>query len=97
MITAASAYFHKNKLRGVAGVDIPMTDLLADVQYFNRAGPKSYAFLVEIKTGQVMSHPMLPTPESITEDPNTLHIFELEQGKEFKELFEEVKASGKLR
>lgn len=97
MVTAASAYFHRNKLRGVAGVDIPMTDLLSDVQYFNQAGPKSYAFLFHAKTGSTLSHPKLPTPEAITDDPNSVNILELEQGKEFKKLLEEVQRTGRLR
>ena len=97
MVTAASAYFHRNKLRGVAGVDIPMIDLLSDVQYFNQAGPKSYAFLFHAKTGHTLSHPKLPTPEAITEDPNSVNILELEQGKEFKKLLEEVQSTGRLR
>lgn len=97
MITAASAYFYDNALAGVAGVDIPMTDLLADVQYYNQAGPNTYAFLVAIKSGQVMSHPKLPKPESISEDPNSVNIFELEPGKEFKRLFDEVKETGEPR
>ena len=91
MITAARACFDNNKrLRGVAGVDIPMTDLLSDVLYFNQAGPKSYAFLVQTKTGHVLSHPLLPNPESISEDPNSLNILELEKGVQFKEFFAEV-------
>ena len=97
MVTAAIACFDGNKLRGVAGVDILMTDLLSDVQYFNQAGPKSYAFLFHAKTGNTMSHPKLPTPEAITEDPNSVNILELEQGKEFKKLIEEVQSTGQLR
>ena len=97
MVTAACAYFHGNQLRGVAGVDILMTDLLSDVQYFNQAGPKSYAFLFHAKTGYTLSHPNLPAPESITEAPNTVNILELEQGKEFKKLLEEVQKAGALR
>lgn len=97
MVTAASACFDGKKLRGVAGVDILMTDLLSDVQYFNQAGPKSYAFLFHAKTGNTMSHPKLPTPEAITEDPNSVNILELEQGKEFKKLIEEVQSTGQLR
>lgn len=97
MVTAASAYFHRNKLRGVAGVDIPMIDLLSDVQYFNKAGPKSYAFLFHSETGYTLSHPKLPTPETITEDPNSVNILELEQGKEFKKLLEDVRRTGRLR
>jgi len=97
MVTAASAYFHDNKLRGVAGVDIIMTDLLSDVQYFNQAGPKSYAFLFHAKTGFTLSHPSLPTPETINEDPNSVNILGLEQGKEFKTLMKEVQKTGRLR
>lgn len=97
MITAASAYFYDNALAGVAGVDIPMTDLLADVQYYNQAGPNTYAFLVAIKSGHVMSHPKLPKPESISEDPNSVNIFELEPGKEFRRLFDEVTETGEPR
>jgi len=74
-----------------------MTDLLSDVQYFNQAGPKSYAFLFHAKTGNTMSHPKLPTPEAISEDPNSVNILELEQGKEFKKLIEEVQSTGQLR
>ena len=94
MVTAASAYFHREKLRGVAGVDILMTDLLSDVQYFNKAGPKSYAFLFH-KSGYTLSHPKLPIPEAITEDPNSVNIVELEQGKEFKDLLAKVKKDGR--
>ena len=97
MVTAASAYFHGNKLRGVAGVDIVMTDMLSDVQYFNQAGPKSYAFLFHAKTGFTLSHPSLPAPEAITEEPNSVNILALEQGKEFKTLLEEVQRTGRLR
>lgn len=97
MVTAAIAYFHGTTFRGVAGVDILMTDLLSDVQYFNQAGPKSYAFLFHTKTGYTLSHPKLPTPEGITEDPNSVNILELEQGKEFKKLLEDVKSSSELR
>ena len=97
MVTAASAYFHDQKLRGVAGVDILMTDLLSDVQYFNQAGSKSYAFLFHAKTYNTLSHPSLPTPESISEEPNSVNILELEQGKEFKTLLDEVQRTGLLR
>ena len=95
MVTAASAVLDKeNKLRGVAGVDIPMTDLVSDVQYFSKgAGSKSYAFLFHTQTGVALSHPILPTPETITEDANTVNILELEQGEEFKELFMEIQKS----
>ena len=96
-MTAASPYFHRNKLRGVAGVDIPMAELLSDVQYFNQAGPKSYAFLFHSETGYTLSHPKLPPPETITGDPNSVNILELEQGNEFKQLFEEVRRTGRLR
>ena len=94
MITAASAVLKDNKLRGVVGVDIPMTDLISNVQYFSKgAGSKSYAFLFHTRTGITLSHPKLPTPESITEDPNAVNILELEEGKEFKDLFAEVQES----
>lgn len=97
MVTAASAYFHNEELRGVAGVDILMPDLLTDVQYFNQGGPKSYAFLFHAKSGYTLSHPKLPIPEAVTEDPNSVDILELEQGKDFNNFIEEVKKSGKLR
>ena len=69
----------------------------SDVQYYNQAGPNTYAFLVAIKSGHVMSHPKLPKPESISEDPNSVNIFELEPGKEFRRLFDEVKETGQPR
>lgn len=97
MVTAASAYFHGKKLRGVAGVDILMSDLLSDVQYFNKAGPKSYAFLFHTKSRYTLSHPKLPVPEAITEQPNNVNILELEQGKEFEELLKDVENSKELR
>ena len=94
MVTAASAVQDKNKkLRGVVGVDIPMTDLVSDVQYFNRGSLMSYAFLYHSKTGDTLSHPKLPPPEAITEAQNAVNILELEQGEEFKQLFEEVQNS----
>ena len=92
MVTAASAVIDdKNKLRGVVGVDILMTDLVSDVQYFRRGSLKSYAFMFHAETGVTLSHPKLPSPETITEDPDAVNILELEHGQEFRELFNEVR------
>lgn len=92
MITAANAVFVKghSKFQGVVGIDILMTDLVSDVQYFRRGSLKSYAFMFHSKTGITMSHPKLPTPESVTEDSYAVNILELEPGEEFLELFNNV-------
>lgn len=91
MVTAACAVIDdKNKFRGVVGVDIVMTDLVSDVQYFRGGSLKSYAFMFYTDTGVTLSHPKLPSPETITEETNAVNILELEQGDEFKELFYEV-------
>lgn len=80
--------FRNGVLRGVAGIDITFTDLLSEVQYFNHAGTDSYAFMAHLHNGIVLSHPLMPPPETVTEDPALLDIFKLEQWKEFRTFFE---------
>ena len=76
-------------LKGVAGIDITMPDLLSEIQYFNQAGPNSYAFIAH-QNGNVLSHPLMPPPETVTKDPSLIHILSLERGKGFEELLEQM-------
>lgn len=80
------------QFRGVAGIDITLPDLISEIQYFCQAGPDSYAFIAH-QNGNVLSHPLMPPPETITKEPNLVHILSLEQGEGFEKLFEETKNS----
>ncbi|XP_031568656.1 VWFA and cache domain-containing protein 1-like [Actinia tenebrosa] len=87
LITVAIPCFRDGVLKGVAGTDITLTDLLSDVQYFNHAGTDSYSFMAHLHNGIVLSHPLMPPPGAITEDPALIDIFKLEQGQAFKRFF----------
>ncbi|XP_048585856.1 VWFA and cache domain-containing protein 1 [Nematostella vectensis] len=87
MITVAVPCFSKGEFVGVAGVDVIMSDLLSEVQYFNQAGSDSFAFLAHLNTDNALSHPLLPPPETLTKDPSLVNILALEQGEAFKQFF----------
>ena len=83
LVTTVSLPCHHNgKFIGVVGVDITMSDLLADVTYFSQ-GQSSYAFLVDRTDGRTMMHPLLPPPSSVTEPPIFVDIRSLEPEEEF--------------
>ena len=66
---------------GVAGVDLSMDDLMADVNYLN-LGDFSYGFLIDGK-GRAMSHPLLPNPAEYEKAPVFVDISQLEPASEF--------------
>ena len=83
LVTTVSLSCHHNgQFIGVVGVDITMSDLLADVTYFSQ-GQSSYAFLVDRTDGRTMMHPLLPAPSSVTEPPIFVDIRTLEPEEEF--------------
>ncbi|KAK3737749.1 hypothetical protein QZH41_017207, partial [Actinostola sp. cb2023] len=86
LITVAMPCTRDGFLKGVAGIDITMPDLLSEIQYFNQAGPNSYAFIAH-QNGNVLSHPLMPPPETVTKDPSLIHILSLERANGFEELF----------
>ena len=91
MITATCAVIDgEKKFRGIVGMDILMPDLVSNVQYFKDGTLQSYAFMFQTHNGLALSHPMIQTPETVSKEQNPIHILELEDSKEFKELYEEV-------
>ncbi|KAK3730520.1 hypothetical protein QZH41_005735 [Actinostola sp. cb2023] len=89
LITVAMPCTRDGLLKGVAGIDITMPDLLSEIQYFNQAGPNSYAFIAH-QNGNVLSHPLMPAPETVTKDPSLIHILSLERANGFEKLFEQM-------
>ena len=91
MITATCAVIDgEKKFRGIVGMDVLMPDLVSNVQYFGNGSVQSYAFMFQTQNGVALSHPYIQTPETVSEDQNAIHILEVEDSKEFKELYDEV-------
>ncbi|ELT90476.1 hypothetical protein CAPTEDRAFT_196421 [Capitella teleta] len=65
-------FYYESKLQGVTCVDISMSDLLSDVAFFGRTD-SSYAFIID-SVGRLLMHPLLPSPQSITDDPIFLQV-----------------------
>ena len=62
--------------KGVTCMDLAVDDLLADITYF-REGETSYAFIID-EYGRVLTHPLLPNPSEITNNPLFIYISALE-------------------
>lgn len=61
---------------GVVGVDISVTDLMADAAFFKK-GQNSYAFVID-KYGNTLTHPLIPRPNSVSSDSIQVNIQVLE-------------------
>ncbi|ELT90479.1 hypothetical protein CAPTEDRAFT_196424 [Capitella teleta] len=77
-------FYYKSNLKGVTCVDISMSDLLSDVAFFGRTD-SSYAFIMD-SVGRLLMHPLLPSPQSITDDPIFLQATSLETFPEAKDV-----------
>ena len=69
-----------DKLLGVVCVDMTISDLFSDVTYF-RQGELSYSFITD-QNGRVITHPLLPRPMSVEEDPIFVRLTALEIASE---------------
>ncbi|ELT90477.1 hypothetical protein CAPTEDRAFT_196422 [Capitella teleta] len=79
MITSVCLpFYYQSNLKGVTCVDISMSDLLSDVAFFGRTD-SSYAFIID-SAGRMLMHPLLSSPQSITDDPIFLPAISLEKG-----------------
>ena len=77
LVTSICLPFHSaGALQGVACVDASMSDLLADVTFFGRTST-AYAFITG-PNGRLFTHPLLPTPSSLSEEPNYLQATAVE-------------------
>ncbi|XP_032221259.2 VWFA and cache domain-containing protein 1 [Nematostella vectensis] len=76
--------YHQGKFIGVAGTDVVMSELLADVTYFNQ-GQASYAFVAD-SSGRTMMHPLLPKPSDPYQAPFFLDIRDLEPEGNFSDI-----------
>ncbi|XP_077994597.1 VWFA and cache domain-containing protein 1-like [Glandiceps talaboti] len=89
--TVALPVLQGSTLKGVVGVDISLQDLFADITYF-REGQSTYSFIYEINrksNGRTLSHPLLPAPNTIEQDPAFVHITSLERESQFLSLIYE--------
>ncbi|CAH1782873.1 unnamed protein product, partial [Owenia fusiformis] len=86
---------HKGTIKGVACVDMTMTDLLTDITYFND-GDQAYAFMIDNK-GRTIVHPSLPRPFVMKNDILFVPISNLERTAAKEGIIEEMKrgTSGK--
>lgn len=76
VITSICKSVRKPNLKGVTCIDVSLTDLLEDVEFF-RAGLSSYAFLVD-DTKRVIIHPLFPRPIDASSDTLYVPIDQLE-------------------
>ncbi|XP_013420899.1 VWFA and cache domain-containing protein 1 [Lingula anatina] len=69
--------YHSGRLIGVACSDVAMSELLSEATYFDK-GELSYAFVIN-GYGRTYSHPLLPRPYDVTDDPIFVDIHHLER------------------
>ncbi|ELU16667.1 hypothetical protein CAPTEDRAFT_192407 [Capitella teleta] len=88
-------FYYQSNLKGVTCVDISMSDLLSDVAFFGRTD-SSYAFIID-SVGRLLMHPLLPSPQSITDDPIFLQVTSLETSPPVEQVLKSMLAgeSGK--
>ncbi|CAH1782871.1 unnamed protein product, partial [Owenia fusiformis] len=86
---------HKGIIKGVACVDMTMSDLLTDITYFSD-GDQAYAFMIDNK-GRTIVHPSLPRPSVVKNDILFVPISNLERTAAKEGIIEEMKrgTSGK--
>ncbi|KAI0210266.1 VWFA and cache domain-containing protein 1 [Lamellibrachia satsuma] len=77
LISACLPVYHNGELKGVVGIDRAVSDLLSDVTYFNK-GELNYAFVIDGQA-RVLTHPMLPRPRTICDDPLFIRLPSLER------------------
>lgn len=76
VITSICKSVNVQKFVGVTCVDVSITDLLEDVEFF-QTGQSSYAFLLDLKNRTII-HPLLPRPAFITDDPSYVNFDQIE-------------------
>ena len=86
--TIALPFYSGGHLKGVVGVDMSLRDLLADVSFFGRTD-SSYAFIMD-STGRLLMHPLLPSPQSVSEDPIFLYASAVEPAQEAKQVIKSM-------
>ena len=89
LVSVVVPVWSRGKVVGVAGTDVPFSDLISDVLYFSK-GDYSYAFLIDRETGNTVIHPQMPTLQAYKDDPVVLYITELEQAQEFQTVLESM-------
>ncbi|XP_070554595.1 VWFA and cache domain-containing protein 1-like [Ptychodera flava] len=96
LTTAALPVLEGGKLKGVVGVDITLQDLFADITYFHE-GQSTYSFIYEVETssmGRTLTHPLMPAPSTVEEDPVFVHITSLEREADFEDQVYTVSQGG---
>ena len=77
LVSGCLPVFHQSQLKGVACIDRTVSDLLSDVTYFNK-GELNYAFVLDGEA-RVLTHPLLPRPQTIRDDPVFTRLTSLER------------------
>ena len=77
VISGCLPVYHKSQLKGVVCIDRTVSDLLSDVTYFNK-GELNYAFVLDGEA-RVLTHPLLPRPQTIRDDPLFIRLTSLER------------------
>ncbi|XP_070554616.1 VWFA and cache domain-containing protein 1-like [Ptychodera flava] len=96
LTTVALPVLEGGRLKGVVGVDIYLRDLFADITYFNE-GQSIYSFIYEVETssmGRTLTHPLMPAPSTVEDDPVIVNITSLEREADFEDKVYRVSQGG---
>ncbi|KAK2181048.1 hypothetical protein NP493_412g01003 [Ridgeia piscesae] len=77
LVSGCLPVYHKAQLKGVVCIDRSASDLLSDVTYFNK-GELNYAFVLDGEA-RVLTHPLLPRPQTIRDEPLFIRLTSLER------------------
>eukprot|EP00112_Aurelia_sp_Birch-Aquarium-sp1_P002087 Seg1227.4 transcript_id=Seg1227.4/GoldUCD/mRNA.D3Y31 product="VWFA and cache domain-containing protein 1" protein_id=Seg1227.4/GoldUCD/D3Y31 len=92
LIAASLPTYEGSALRGVVSIDLIMSELLSDVEYF-KEGHNAYRFLIG-STGLVYEHPLLPKPVLVYEPTVPMDISLFETGAGFSTIRDSMMAGG---
>ena len=91
VVTVSLPVYTGNKLIGVAGIDISLTDLMEDAAFLKQGGSSlSYAFVID-NLRQTLVHPLVPQPQDVTEDPVFVDITHLEHDDAVSDVIDSMK------
>jgi len=85
IITSGCLPVHHNaQLKGVVCIDRTVSDLLSDVTYFSKS-ELNYAFVLDGEA-RVLTHPLLPRPQTIHDQPLFIRLTSLERSPQTRDV-----------
>ncbi|XP_064640200.1 VWFA and cache domain-containing protein 1-like isoform X2 [Lineus longissimus] len=88
IMTVSLPFYYNNKLTGVVGLDIPLSDLFAEAIF-----SRHYIFVTDSR-GRAILHPLLPQPDKVSSDPIVAKIGVFERGVAVSQVLDSMKSGG---